>query len=95
MASAKITMTLPEGARGGIRERVATGEFDSVSAFVARVAESMRDIELLDLLVAGMVAESGEPDEQAKAWVDAAIEKAGQARYRESPEDAQRAGRAA
>lgn len=73
MATTKITVTVPEGLAGYIRERVAAGEFDSISAFVTRAAESLRDFEPLDLLIASMVAETGEPDEHAQSWVEAAM----------------------
>lgn len=76
MASTKITVTLPEELVAYIRGQVASGEFDSVSAFVAQATESMRDFEPLDLLVASMIAEAGEPDDQAEAWAEAAMAKA-------------------
>jgi tellurite resistance protein len=31
------------------------------------------DVEPLDLLIASMIAESGEPDRAAEAWADAAV----------------------
>lgn len=74
MATTKITVTLPEDLAAYIRARVAAGEFESISAFVTRAGESLRDFEPLDLLIASMVAETGEPDEQAEAWVEAAME---------------------
>ena len=81
MASTKITVTLPEDLASYIRQQVATGEFDSVSAFVAQATESMRDFEPLDLLVASMIAETGEPDDRAEAWADAAMVQARQAAH--------------
>ena len=76
MATTKITVTIPEELAAYVRERVAAGEFESVSAFMTRAAESMRDFDPLDLLIASMVAETGEPDERAEAWVQDAIAKA-------------------
>ena len=76
MATTKITVTVPEELAAYIRERVAAGEFESVSAFMTRAAESMRDFDPLDLLIASMIAETGEPDERAEAWVRDAMAKA-------------------
>lgn len=69
-------MTLPEELAGYIRQQVREGRFESVSAFMAQATESMRDFEPLDLLVASMVAETGEPDERAEAWVESAMARA-------------------
>ena len=76
MATTKITVTVPEELAAYIREQVAVGEFESVSAFVTRAAESMRDFDPLDLLIASMIAETGEPDERAEAWARDAMAKA-------------------
>jgi Arc/MetJ-type ribon-helix-helix transcriptional regulator len=76
MATTKLTVTVPEELAAYIRERVAAGEFESVSAFITRAAESMRDYDPLDLLIASMIAETGEPDERAEAWVRDAMAKA-------------------
>ena len=88
MATTKITVTVPEELAAYIKEQVATGEFESVSAFVTRAAESMRDFDPLDLLIcagrrylpavfiASMIAETGEPDERAEAWARDAMAKA-------------------
>jgi Arc/MetJ-type ribon-helix-helix transcriptional regulator len=76
MATMKITVTVPEELATHIRAQVAAGRFDSVSAYVTRAAESMRDFEPLDLLIASMIAETGEPGEQAQAWVEQAMAKA-------------------
>jgi Arc/MetJ-type ribon-helix-helix transcriptional regulator len=73
MATVKITVTVPEDLAGYIREQVARGAYESVSAFVTRAAESTRDLEPLDLLIASMVAETGEPDQQARSWAEAAV----------------------
>jgi hypothetical protein len=43
---------------------------------MTRAAESMRDFDPLDLLIASMIAETGEPDERAESWVQDAIAKA-------------------
>ena len=71
-----MTVTVPEELAAYIRERVAAGDFESVSAFVTRAAESMRDFDPLDLLIASMIAETGEPDEQAESWARDAMAKA-------------------
>jgi Arc/MetJ-type ribon-helix-helix transcriptional regulator len=76
MATTKITVTVPEELAAYIRERVAAGEFESISAFMTRAAESMRVFDPLDLLIASMIAETGEPDERAESWVQDAIAKA-------------------
>jgi Arc/MetJ-type ribon-helix-helix transcriptional regulator len=76
MATTKITVTVPEELAAYIRERVAAGEVESVSAFITRAAESMRVFDPLDLLIASMIAETGEPDERAESWVQDAIAKA-------------------
>jgi Arc/MetJ-type ribon-helix-helix transcriptional regulator len=76
MATTKMTVTVPEDLAAYIRERVAAGEVESVSAFVTRAAETMRDFDPLDLLIASMIAETGEPDEQAESWARDAMAKA-------------------
>jgi len=73
MATVKITVTVPEELAAYIRERVEAGAFESISAFVTLAAQSYRDVEPLDLLIASMIAESGEPDRAADGWVDSAI----------------------
>ncbi|MET8158519.1 ribbon-helix-helix domain-containing protein [Sphaerisporangium sp. NPDC005289] len=80
MATMKITVTVPEELVAYIREQVHEGHFDSVSAYMTRAAESLRDFDPLDLLIASMVAETGEPGEDAKAWADEALAKARQAK---------------
>jgi Arc/MetJ-type ribon-helix-helix transcriptional regulator len=74
MATTKLTVTVPESLAAYIRDRVAAGEFESVSAFITRAAESLRDFEPLDLLIASMIAETGEPDAAAEEWVEAAMD---------------------
>lgn len=76
MATTKITVTVPEELVAFIRAQVEAGQFDSVSAYVTRAVESMRDFEPLDLLIASMIAETGEPGERAQAWVEQAMAKA-------------------
>ncbi|MGH3873885.1 MAG: ribbon-helix-helix domain-containing protein [Pseudonocardiaceae bacterium] len=73
MATVKITVTVPEELAAHIRREVEEGRYPSVSAFVTRAVESMRDFEPLDLLIASMIAETGEPDEAAEAWVEQAM----------------------
>ncbi|HEY6421703.1 MAG TPA: hypothetical protein VIY28_00365 [Pseudonocardiaceae bacterium] len=73
MATTKITVTVPEELAVHIRREVERGQYASVSAFVTRAIESMRDFEPLDLLIASMIAETGEPDEVAEAWVEQAM----------------------
>lgn len=80
MATTKLTVTVPEDLAAFIRHQVETGEYESVSAFVTRAAETMRDFEPLDLLIASMIAETGQPDEEAEAWVEEAMAKARRAR---------------
>jgi len=81
MATIKITVTVPEELAAHIRSQVEAGRFDSVSAYITRAAESMRDFEPLDLLIASMIAENGEPGERAQAWVEDAMAMARQAQY--------------
>lgn len=76
MATTKITVTVPEELAAYIRERVAAGVFESISAFVTLAAQSYRDVEPLDLLIASMVAETGVPDPAAEAWADSAVQNA-------------------
>lgn len=83
MTTTKLTITVPEELGAYIREQVTAGKFESISAFVTRAAESMRDFEPLDLLIASMIAETGEPDPQAAAWVERAIAAAARAKSRE------------
>ena len=73
MATTKITVTVPEELAVHIRREVEEGRYGSVSAFVTRAAESLRDFEPLDLLIASMIAETGEPDEAAQRWVEQAM----------------------
>ncbi|MEU9885471.1 ribbon-helix-helix domain-containing protein [Sphaerisporangium sp. NPDC051017] len=80
MATTKITVTIPEELAAYIREQVESRHFDSVSAFMTRAAESLRDFDPLDLLIASMVAETGEPDDDAKAWANEALAKAREAK---------------
>lgn len=82
MATTKITVTVPEELAAYIREEVAAGRFESVSAFVTRAADNLRNFDPLDLLIADMIAETGEPDESAEARLDAAEEAARRARGR-------------
>jgi Arc/MetJ-type ribon-helix-helix transcriptional regulator len=74
MATVKITVTVPEELASYIRERVAAREFESISAFVTLAAQSYRDVEPLDLLIASMVAETGPPSPEAEAWADSALQ---------------------
>ncbi|MGH8602567.1 MAG: ribbon-helix-helix domain-containing protein, partial [Gammaproteobacteria bacterium] len=83
MATIKITVTVPEELAAHIRREVEEGRYPSVSAFVTRAVESMRDFEPLDLLIASMIAETGEPDEAAEAWVERAMAAARRARLAE------------
>lgn len=76
MATTKITVTVPEELAEYIRTEVDAGRFDSVSAYITRAAEQMRDIDPLDVLIASMIAEGGPPDESHQAWVDDAMKKA-------------------
>lgn len=91
MATVKITVTVPQELAEYIRTQVASGAYESVSAFVTQAAESTRDLEPLDLLIASMVAESGEPDERAQAWAAEAVAAARRARQRAEPGDGGRA----
>jgi Arc/MetJ-type ribon-helix-helix transcriptional regulator len=85
MATVKMTVTVPEELAAYIRDQVASGVYESVSAFVTQAAESARDLEPLDLLIASMVAETGEPDEKAQAWAAGAVAAARRARRRTEP----------
>ncbi len=89
MATTKITVTVPEELAGHIRREVEEGRYASVSAFVTRAAESMRDFEPLDLLIASMIAETGTPDEAADAWVEQAMAAARGARLADGGRDAE------
>jgi len=88
MATTKITVTVPEELATHIRREVEQGRYPSVSAFVTRAVESMRDFEPLDLLIASMIAETGQPDEGAQAWVEQAMEAARRARVAGGVRDA-------
>jgi Arc/MetJ-type ribon-helix-helix transcriptional regulator len=91
MATVKITVTVPRELAEYIRNQVASGAYESVSAFLTAAAESARDLEPLDLLIASMVAETGEPDEKAQAWAAEAVGAARRARQRTTPSDGGRA----
>lgn len=88
MATTKITVTVPEELVDHIRREVEQGRYASVSAFITRAVESMRDFEPLDLLIASMIAETGQPDETAQAWVEQAMATARRARLSEGRRDA-------
>lgn len=80
MATTKITVTVPEELVAHIRREVEHGRYASVSAFVTQAVESMRDFEPLDLLIASMIAETGQPDDVAQAWAEQALATARRAR---------------
>lgn len=88
MATTKITVTVPEELADHIRREVEQGRYASVSAFVTRAVESMRDFEPLDLLIASMIAETGQPDEAAQAWVAQAMAAARRTRLIDGAQDA-------
>ena len=92
MATTKITVTVPEELAAYIREQVEAGKFDSVSAYMTQAAEYLRDVNPLDLIIAVMIAEGGEPDEEARAWMDEARAKARKARL---AREARKTGQAA
>jgi Arc/MetJ-type ribon-helix-helix transcriptional regulator len=85
MATVKITVTIPEELAAYIKDQVTAGRFDSVSAYVTQASESLRDFDPLDLLIASMVAESGEPGDEAKAWAEEAMAKARAAKLANGP----------
>jgi Arc/MetJ-type ribon-helix-helix transcriptional regulator len=87
-ATTKITVTVPEELAAHIRREVDQGRYASVSAFVTRAVESMRDFEPLDLLIASMIAETGQPDDAAQAWVEQAMAAARRARLTDGARDA-------
>jgi hypothetical protein len=58
-----------------------------VSVFVTQAAESMRDFEPLDLLIASMIAETGQSDAAAQAWVEQAMTTARKARLSDRTQD--------
>jgi Arc/MetJ-type ribon-helix-helix transcriptional regulator len=88
MATTKITVTVPEELVAHIRREIEQGRYVSVSAFVTRAVESMRDFEPLDLLIANMIAETGQPDDAAQAWVEQAMAAARRARLADGAQDA-------
>ncbi|MGH3549629.1 MAG: ribbon-helix-helix domain-containing protein [Pseudonocardiaceae bacterium] len=88
MATTKITVTVPDELAAHIRREVEQGRYASVSAFVTRAVQSMRDFEPLDLLIASMIAETGQPDEVAQAWVEQAMVTARTARVVDGGRDA-------
>ena len=88
MATTKITVTVPEELAAHIRQEVEEGRYASVSAFVTRAVENMRDFEPLDLLIASMIAETGTPDGAAETWAEQAMATARGARLADSGRDA-------
>jgi Arc/MetJ-type ribon-helix-helix transcriptional regulator len=89
MATMKITVTVPEELVAHIRREIEQGRYASISAFVTQALESMRDFEPLDLLIASMIAETGQPDEAAQVWVEQAMATARKARLSEGGRNAQ------
>lgn len=81
-ATTKITVTVPEELVAHIRREVDQGRYASVSAFVTRAVESMRDFEPLDLIIAG------QPDDAAQAWVEQAMAAARRARLTDGARNA-------
>lgn len=88
MATTKITVTVPEELAEYIRAEVAAGRSDSVSAFITRAADNLRNFDPLDLLIANLIADTGEPDESVEALLDAAEDAARRAAQRQSGEHA-------
>ena len=88
MATTKITVTVPEELAEYIRGEVAAGRSDSVSAFITRAADTLRNFDPLDLLIADLVAETGEPGEAAEARLDAAEDAARRSAQQRSGEHA-------
>jgi Arc/MetJ-type ribon-helix-helix transcriptional regulator len=76
MTMTRLTITPPQELAAYVREQVGGGSYDSISAFMTRAAETLRDVEPLDLLIASTAAETGEPDAATIARVDAAVEPA-------------------
>lgn len=76
MATTKITVSMPVKLVSYIREQVAAGHYDSVSAYVTRAADNYRTFDPLELLILSMVAETGEPDAEAEAWADSVLDAA-------------------
>lgn len=74
MATTKVTITLPEELAAHIKAEVAAGRAESVSAWLTAAADAKRHFDPLDLLIASMIAETGEPDEGARAWAERVIE---------------------
>lgn len=70
MTTTRITVSLPSELAAFIKSQVESGAYDSVSAYMAHAAETLRHVDPLELLIASMVAESGEPGPEAEAWAD-------------------------
>jgi Arc/MetJ-type ribon-helix-helix transcriptional regulator len=85
MATVKITVTLPDELVSYIKQQVAEHRYESVSAYMAKAAEQLRTVDPLELLIASMIAEGGEPGPEADAWIEEAMAKA-RAAQRAKPE---------
>lgn len=70
----RLTITVPRELAAYVRAQVENGSYDSISAYMTQAAETLRDVEPLDLLIASMIAESGEPVPATVARVDAALD---------------------
>jgi len=70
MATRKITITLPADLLDSVKHAVEEGKADSVSAYITAALRWQTERDPLDLLIAGMSAEYGEPGPEDLAAVD-------------------------
>ena len=83
----KITVTLPEDLFTYIKQQVAEHRYESVSAYMTKAAEQLRDIDPLEVVIASMIAESGPPTAEDEAWAEEALAKARAAQLAKAERD--------
>jgi hypothetical protein len=88
MARVKIAITIPEELLAEIKAAIAQGEATSVSGYISEAVARRHAKRPLELLVAMMKAEQGEPSREAYEWADGQLGRMGW-----TPPDKQKATR--
>jgi len=73
MTAAKIAITLPQAQVAHIRRVVRAGRAESVSGYISRALAKQERQESLQVLVADLIAQHGEPTQKEKAWARRAL----------------------
>jgi Arc/MetJ-type ribon-helix-helix transcriptional regulator len=78
----KIGISLPDELYGWLSDQVSVGRADSVSALIASSVALLRSRTLLQEIVDDLTAVLGEPDDEEKSQVEAALRAADEAQRR-------------